>query len=481
MSDDALITLRSSLNWDHGLGPQYNATERVVGYTHPLWFLILTITGMITASWIFGTLYLSIALAATAATVIVLRARNNWQLTLVGAFLLLSNTVTDWSTSGLENPLSAALLAGFFASMTRDGHVRRPMLTGALAALLLLCRLDYLILLAPWLLATTWSMRARRAHLLRLITGLATPIAVWALVTITYYHFLLPSTFAAKTNSLIPRTELIGRGVDYVRLSLGYDPAMAVLFASVILLAIIARERPLIIWSTGTVIYLAYVVWVGGDYMLGRFLHIPALALLLAVTQTQLPRSARYSEAADRLLYAIPIAAVVIAGPFSLMLKTSPTESTTQAVIAPIGDERPGWVALGRGLDPLGSQQNNPGIIPTDLHFLDRQADSWPTDVPIGAQPEGSVLVRCGGLGAVGFLLPSTYVIDSCGLTDRFMASQVFVPPTDGSVWKAGHFIREEPRGYSLAVERNDPSYVEDPELRRELAELWKSIRPTQG
>ena len=43
ISDDALITMRHVLNFINGYGPVFNVGERVQAYTHPLWFLLISL------------------------------------------------------------------------------------------------------------------------------------------------------------------------------------------------------------------------------------------------------------------------------------------------------------------------------------------------------------------------------------------------------------------------------------------------------
>lgn len=47
LSDDSLITIRTALNWGSGYGPYFNIDEAVQPYTHPLWFLLITIVGTV--------------------------------------------------------------------------------------------------------------------------------------------------------------------------------------------------------------------------------------------------------------------------------------------------------------------------------------------------------------------------------------------------------------------------------------------------
>src|SRR4026209_1215448 len=42
VADDALITVRSALNFVHGYGATFNIDERVQAYTHPAWFLLVS-------------------------------------------------------------------------------------------------------------------------------------------------------------------------------------------------------------------------------------------------------------------------------------------------------------------------------------------------------------------------------------------------------------------------------------------------------
>ncbi len=202
MSDDALITLRTSLNWAHGYGPVFNPDERVAGYTHPLWMALLTLMGAVSGSWIVGTLITSVILAGIALGILVFRSRNLWQLVTTASFVLLSNTLVNWGTSGLEGPLAIALLSGLFVLQSRDGEVRHPLLSGFVLSLLLLCRMDYLLLLAPWLLWATKQTWIHPVRTIRLWTGLTLPLAAWALISWQYYGFILPSTFEAKPASL---------------------------------------------------------------------------------------------------------------------------------------------------------------------------------------------------------------------------------------------------------------------------------------
>ncbi len=112
ISDDAQITLRCVMNFIHGYGPTFNIDERVQPYTHPLWFLLISAGTFVSRNPFVTTFVLSIALSILTLWLLVTRlATSFWSGILAGAGLILSKAYVDFSTSGLENPLSHFLLA----------------------------------------------------------------------------------------------------------------------------------------------------------------------------------------------------------------------------------------------------------------------------------------------------------------------------------------------------------------------------------
>src|ERR1700693_600889 len=111
LSDDAEITLRCVMNFLNGYGPTFNIDERVQAYTHPLWFLLIAVSTLITRNVFASTYILSIALSLATLWLLVSRvATSFWAGMLAGTVLVLSKAYLDYSASGLENPLSSFLL-----------------------------------------------------------------------------------------------------------------------------------------------------------------------------------------------------------------------------------------------------------------------------------------------------------------------------------------------------------------------------------
>ena len=98
LSDDSLITIRTALNWGRLRSPTSRFIEEPrYSRTHPLWFLLITIVGTVTGSWIYAVLYLNIVCASIG---LLLLLRRDIQPLAVGDCWAgggAGNTALDWS------------------------------------------------------------------------------------------------------------------------------------------------------------------------------------------------------------------------------------------------------------------------------------------------------------------------------------------------------------------------------------------------
>jgi len=116
VGDDAYITLRTVDNFLHGYGLRWNIDERVQTYTHPLWMLLLLITSFITREYFLTTVMLGLTLSVLAVVILGTRVSKTRPGACVAVVALsLSRAFGDYSSSGLENPLTHLLLALFLA------------------------------------------------------------------------------------------------------------------------------------------------------------------------------------------------------------------------------------------------------------------------------------------------------------------------------------------------------------------------------
>jgi arabinofuranosyltransferase len=118
--DDAYITHRSIDNLLAGHGLRWQPPERVQSFTHPLWLFLLVPARALTGEAYYSTLALSYVISARAWCCFSLARRAAALRIRAGGVALLSQAFVDYSSSGLENPLSH-LLGGVDRCWRRRG------------------------------------------------------------------------------------------------------------------------------------------------------------------------------------------------------------------------------------------------------------------------------------------------------------------------------------------------------------------------
>ena len=490
LSDDALITLRTALNLTHGWGPGFNATEAVQGYTHPLWFLMWTFIGVATNQWVLGILLASVALSTAAVGLVLWQTQSIARILLVAGVLIFSNAFMEYSTSGLENPLSYVFVALLFTlTLKPEPSATWALASGATLAGLFLTRMDLALLIAPVALLTAWQLRTNIKIVAVTTIAATVPIAAWFIWSKLTYSAWLPNTLTAKSNLDIGQSDLLVQGFKYFWVSIEHDPVTFLAILTAITTALIFGEKLLRVWALGILIYLAYVWWIGGDFMAGRFLAVPLL-VSAAILITIAPEiKIRFNTALLAVLALLTAATALGQIPVTLSNPTVQRWDVGTNLNGNVVDERAFYVQNNRDLNFLLNNVDSPmfngefaPVTAADLQIrslneINYLTQNWPTKTQPLATPDG-VLTECGLLGTIGIAIgPTNHLIDSCALTDRFLAGIPFTPDPQGG-WKPGHFERVLPAGYQEAVASNDPSLLKDPATREQLTNLWQRIRP---
>lgn len=461
MADDAFITLRTIDNFVHGYGLRWNIEERVQSFTHPLW-LLLQIPIYFATRNAFAT-GLTLSLACSGLTVWLFATRFGSVAAGCAGLVVLasSRAFIDYSTSGLENPLTHLLLLLFALTLRvpreREDRYLRLSLIAGLAAL---NRLDTILLFLPSLVLEVRSIRMRAA-LRALALGGAPPL-LWMIFSTLYYGFPLPNTATAKLGVDLGAGALLQQAGFYFLDSLRRDPATLPLtllgFGIGILRGGIARALAL-----GGLFYLAYVASIGGDFMSGRFLAAPFLVAVIALVETEFfairSGALAIGAAAVLLSFLAPMPPILCGRDYGLA-------GHRRFGVHGIADERSFY--FGRsGLFSLSPPNRKPSAESTRVGDLARTS-------------EARVLVEY-AIGFTGFAAgPKVHVIDTNALADAFLAR---LPMTDqdpiykvlleqqlrkkpATSWRIGHFARALPKGY-LATIAGGRNLIEDGNLAR--------------
>ena len=232
IGDDAYITFRVIDNFVNGYGLTFNPDERVQAYTHPLWMLVLSAAYAVTSDLFYTTLAISYGFCVLALAVVFKALNSVWRSALFLGLLLSSKGFVDYTSSGLEYPLSFFLLCVFYCRfLGADANAPRASphgiwsMFGALASLAFLNRSDSILLYAD-----RWCI-SRGSH--GLCTGCGWPCtsrsrfrrsALWLVFSYIYYGFPFPNTYYAKVATGIPRSLQLRQGLAYVANSINFDP-----------------------------------------------------------------------------------------------------------------------------------------------------------------------------------------------------------------------------------------------------------------
>ena len=458
LCDDAYITFRTIDNWAEGFGLRWNVAERVQSYTHPLWMLLLAGVHAFTGELYWTPLVVSLAVSLAAGAVLALRVAGSHGAALAGlAVLIGSRAFVDFSSSGLENPLVHLLLFLFVLALVQDW---RAWQIGLLVSGLMLLRTDLALLLAPGVFVWLAPSGGRWDRTRGFLHGL-TPLFLWHLFALGYYGFLVPNTAYAKLNTGIDAGRLWAHGLVYLGESLRFDPLTLGTVAAGTLASLVLgrRERAL---ALGTLLYLGYVVSIGGDFMSGRFLT-PSFAVALALLLRALPQvreSRRYvcALAALALGFLAPYPSLTSGADYGAERGNDfhDLRAAADQIIGAdgISDERAWHFAL-TGMVNVRREEGH-FVLPLEGH---------PKYIEIQRLKQGGekVLVT-GAIGLRGYFLGTdVYFIDQNALSDPLLARLTVANPGD---WRISHFRRPIPCGYQESV-AGDTNRLRDPGLAR--------------
>ena len=458
--DDAFISARVVDNFLSLRGLRWNPAERVQAFTHPLWLLLMILARFVVHDAYWSLLGLSVLVSALCVGTIASTCdRSEPFFALVAGTLALSKSFVDFSSSGLENPLTHLLVVLLWR------EVRKPspslLQASVWVGLATLNRPDLILLFAPPLWVLIQAQPSRWSTQLRTVLAAFSPLLAWELFSLVYYGSFVPNTAIAKLGVALPRAVLIEHGFAYLVQPIFNDPISLLLLLTGLPLGLLRGARPLRALCAGAALYIVYVVSIGGDFMAGRFLSASVVVAVLALLELMPVPRATFQAAL--VVVALLLEAV---SPTAIWTARLPHSASTEpetfkaTCVDGVCDERAFYGPFTQWRNVINAQVRPP-------HPWALLGASW-SKTPKRTRVSGAIGFR-------GFFAgPDVFVVDYHALSDPLVARLVHNPKLHD--WRPGHFKRCVPLGYPEATQVG-PAALADAPLRPYYQKIWLVTR----
>ncbi|MCK4632222.1 MAG: tetratricopeptide repeat protein [candidate division Zixibacteria bacterium] len=282
IQDDAYISYRYVANFLNGDGLVFNIGEQIEGFTNFAWVIYMIALGGIGGDYVFlsrvtgflfggGLIVMTFLLAR-----LVLSERDKWFAVLSSLLVGLNMSIAYWSPAGLETAAFA-----FCTMLCLYFYLRRSWLLVAAMAITVWLRpegalVTGLLIAVEWLSEWKIPRFTLRCAAIALLTSL--PYVGFKLL---YYGSILPNSFYAKTGFDLDKLK---SGVEYAWLYFKQFGWLGIpyIVAFVYYKRLSKSARAILLLA---VLYIAYIVLVGGDFLkvLRFFIPIFGMAAVILV------------------------------------------------------------------------------------------------------------------------------------------------------------------------------------------------------
>ena len=443
LHDDAYITFRTVDNFVNGYGLTWNVSERVETYSNPLWMFLVSIPYFFTNEIYYTSIILSIIISVLVVLIFAFKISK----TVLGAILgigifIFSKPFIDYSTSGLENPLTHLIIAVFllvYIKSRNNFDFKTLFLLSLITSLGVVNRLDTLVLFLPCLVFAFLKLPKIKG-LYMVAIGLLPAIA-WKGFSLFYYGFPLPNTAYAKVlNTGLDRIVLVQEGLSYFENLIRWHPLTFFIIMIGMTIPFIIKEKRLIPVTLGIIFYLIFIIESGGDQMTGRYFSAPLFIAVILLSQCNFTTFRRVP------LVVLSIIVIVV----GVMTPNSPLFSDENYVLLPeysmsktsmIGDSR-------------GGHYPDTGLL-NNLPFNEGPYHQWGI---FGEQLKANKKspIERGPIGMAGFYAgPEIHIIDFYALGDPLLSKMPYTESFQfyAEGWSIGHFRRALPTGYFETIQ----------------------------
>lgn len=292
--EDAFINFINIRNFQDGYYYSAIADVRSQSSTSNLWTLLLLAGSFFSKD--LPNLAVLLSFVCTAIAVILLinyfvSHGNKWYSVALPLVLAASTSFTDYSTSGLENPLSHMLLALFLVTFLHQQYKELDFfLLSFISSCLVMNRYDHCLIIAP---AMLMIFLLRKNYINDFKSGVVgfSPLWLWFAFSWFYYGSIFPDTYYAKLSTGVPVVDRVHLAVMHHLRLLDLDPVGSYLMLTAIGMSCalgvkillnnkrrtelnIEKNSRLVSLGLGVLIYNLYFLYAGGDYMTGRLVSI---------------------------------------------------------------------------------------------------------------------------------------------------------------------------------------------------------------
>ena len=323
-SDDAYHAYIMVKNLLKGNGFTPTVGIRVNVSTCPLWTLIVAFADIIIGNVYISGMILNIFFSMLSISILIYVCKGDFlKCLLVTLILINSDSFISFTTSGLENSLLFFLTVLFYIYLKKFQYDTKGFFAIAfIEGLIAFTRMDAVLVFAPACLyvycSKISSIRSFFKRCIIAVCGLS-PFIIWEIFSFIYYGSLFPNTMLAKLNTEYAASEYIKRGISYLGQSFLFDPLVILCPICLVIFTINKyknvkkneEKNKLFITISGIVLYFLYIIYIGGDFMLGRHFTLIFFLSIFIFMDTLFCNNSDHSKC-SRILVVIMICSVLI-------------------------------------------------------------------------------------------------------------------------------------------------------------------------
>ena len=444
-SDDSYHAYIMAKNLVDGNGFVYNVGQRATATTCPLFTLVVAAGYFIIRDMFFVSLLINIVFSVLAFKILAWDfCRTKRQLMFCLVILLGSVSFVSYTTSGLENSmlffLGACFMKEYFGY--ERYNTKHMFIIAILISLIAMTRMDAVLIFAP--MAVYVYLFKRDTVSFKKAVGLGIlgllPFVLWMLFSTFYFGFPFPNTAYAKLGTDIALRDYIVRGIRYYLNAVVCDPIVLIVPLFALVAAVSVKKAQYAFCMAGPFIYGLYLLYVGGDFMMGRHFTVPFFISLICYTDI---KNREYSDLGRGASFHRHFVGVVVA---ALIFSCTSRVITDQFLFgrtfgSPISDERAGYFTTSSLFNNVIS------LIRTgDLCIRDTWNEEGVEDLRENGM-SGGILESVPGI--TKYYNNDLYLNDLYALGDPYLAH---LPAVKEEGWRIGHMWRQAPLGYMNLV-----------------------------